>query len=51
MVPMNYRTDAKLKGDTYRATMNLIMSGPWVVAIIITHDGKTRTAKINVDAQ
>jgi hypothetical protein len=51
MIPMNYRTDAKLSKDRYRAKMNLIMSGPWIVAIIITHDGKTRSAKINLDAQ
>ena len=51
MVPMNYRTDAQLKKDRYRATMNLIMSGPWVIAVIITRDGKTKTAKFNVDVQ
>jgi len=51
MAPMNYRTDAQLKKASYRATMNLIMSGPWVIAIIITRDGKTKTAKFNVDAQ
>ena len=51
MAPMNYRTDAKLTRDTYRAKMNLIMSGPWIVSIIVTRDGKTTTAKINVDAQ
>jgi len=50
MAPMNYRTEAKLKKDKYRATMNLIMSGPWIIAIIITRDGKTTTARLNVDA-
>jgi len=37
MVPMNYITDAKLKGEKYRATMNFIMSGPWIIAIKISH--------------
>ena len=51
MAPMNYTTDAKLKGEKYKATMNLIMSGPWVIAVKITHAGKTSTAKFNIDAQ
>ena len=51
MAPMNYITDATLKGEKYRATMNLIMSGPWVIAVKITHAGKTSTAKFNIDAQ
>ncbi len=51
MAPMNYTTDAKLKGEKYRATMNFIMSGPWIIAVKITHGGKTSTAKFNIDAQ
>jgi hypothetical protein len=51
MVPMNYTTDAKLKGEKYRATMNFIMSGPWIIAVKINHAGKISTAKFNVDAQ
>jgi len=51
MAPMNYIIDAKLKGEKYKATMNFIMSGPWVIAIKINHAGKTSTAKFNVDAQ
>lgn len=51
MAPMNYRTDAKLKGEKYKATMNFIMSGPWVIAIKITRGERTSTAKLNVDAQ
>jgi hypothetical protein len=51
MAPMNYITDAKLKGDKYKATMNFIMSGPWIIAIKISHAGKMSTAKFNVDAQ
>jgi hypothetical protein len=48
---MNYKTDAKLKGKKYRATMRFIMAGPWVIAIKITRDGKTVSTKLNVDAQ
>ncbi len=51
MAPMNYVTDARLKGEKYRATMNFIMSGPWIIAIKINHGGKISTAKFNVDAQ
>jgi hypothetical protein len=51
MAPMNYTTNAKLRGKKYKATMNLIMSGPWVIAVKITRDGKTTTAKFNIDAQ
>jgi len=51
MAPMNYITDAKLKGEKYKAKMNFIMSGPWIIAIKINHGGKISTAKFNVDAQ
>ncbi len=51
MAPMNYLTDATLKGEKYKATMNFIMSGPWIIAIKINHAGKISTAKFNVDAQ
>ena len=51
MAPMNYIIDAKLKGEKYKATMNFIMAGPWIIAIKINHAGKMMTAKFNVDAQ
>ena len=51
MAPMNYTTDASLKGEKYKATMNFIMSGPWIIGVKITHGGKTSTAKFNVDTQ
>ena len=51
MAPMNYKTDAKLKKENYTATMNFIMAGPWYIAIIINHEGKISTTKLNVDAQ
>jgi hypothetical protein len=51
MAPMNYKTEAKMKKGKYYAVMKFIMAGPWYIAIIIHHDGKTSTTKINVDAQ
>ena len=51
MAPMNYTTDAKLKGEKYRAKMNFIMSGPWIIAIKMNVGGKISTAKFNVNAQ
>ena len=51
MAPMNYKTDARLQGGRYKATMNFIMAGPWIIAIKITLEGKTLTAKFIVDSQ
>jgi hypothetical protein len=51
MPPMNYKIDAKLKGDTYRATMDIIMTGPWVIVIKIYRGDKPVTTRVNVDAQ
>ncbi|MBI5641571.1 MAG: FixH family protein [Nitrospirae bacterium] len=51
MPAMNYKTDAELKGDEYRAKMNLSMSGSWNIAVKITKAGKTSTMKFTVDAK
>jgi hypothetical protein len=51
MAPMNYRTEAKLRGDKYKATMKFIMCGPWIIAIKIFRQGKISTTKVNVDVQ
>ncbi len=51
MAPMNFITDAKLKKEKYSAKMNLIMSGPWIIAVKMTLSGKTSTVKFNIDAQ
>ncbi len=50
MPAMNYKTDTELKGDEYKAKMNLSMSGSWNIALKITRSGKTATMKFNVDA-
>jgi hypothetical protein len=51
MPPMNYKTDAEIKGNEYTAKMNLSMSGPWNIDIKITRGGKTTTTKFTVDAK
>ena len=51
MPAMNYKTDAALKGDRYKATMNLSMAGPWTVAVKITRADKTQSARFTVDAK
>jgi hypothetical protein len=51
MPPMNYKTEAKLKGEKYKTAMNIIMSGPWIIVIKMSLDGKTYTTKLNLEAQ
>ncbi len=50
MPAMNYKTDTELKGDEYKAKINLSMSGSWNIAVKITRSAKTVTMKFNVDA-
>jgi len=50
MPAMNYKTDTELKGNVYKAKMNLSMAGSWNVVVKITREGKTTTVKFNVDA-
>jgi len=51
MPPMNYKTDAVLQGDEYKATLGLSMSGSWNIAVKIIKSGKTSTLKFTVDAK
>lgn len=51
MAPMNYTIGAALKGQSYMATMNFIMAGPWYIAVILKHGNKTFRTRFNVDAQ
>jgi len=51
MPPMNYKTDAVLKGEEYKAVLGLSMSGSWNLALKITRAGKTATMKFTVDAK
>jgi nitrogen fixation protein FixH len=50
MPAMNYKTDAKLTGNDYKAMMNLSMAGAWNIAVKITRGSQTTTAKFNVGA-
>lgn len=40
MAPMNYTVPTTLKGKEYRATMNLIMTGPWNIITRARIQGK-----------
>ena len=51
MPAMNYKSDAELKGNEYKAKINLSMSGPWNVAVKLTKGGKTSSIKFTVDAK
>ena len=51
MPPMNYKTDAKLQGDTYKATMNLSMAGPWNIEVKIKRNAKISAMKFNIDVR
>lgn len=51
MAPMNYKSDAPFSKGKYKMTMNIIMSGPWIIRVLITRGGKTSLVKFNVDAQ
>jgi hypothetical protein len=51
MPAMNYKADAVQRGDSYVATMNLSMAGPWNIAVKISAGGKNGSMKFTVDAK
>ncbi len=51
MPAMNYKADATLSGNEYKAKMNFSMSGAWNVAVKITRGGKITAVRFNVDAR
>ncbi len=51
MAPMNYRVEAKWKKDSYRASLKLVMAGPWIIVLRITIGDKTLSAKFQIDAR
>lgn len=51
MPAMDYKTEAKLDGDKYKAAMDLSMSGSWSVTVKITRGDKTSKVKFSIDAQ
>ncbi|MBF0519911.1 MAG: FixH family protein [Nitrospirae bacterium] len=51
MPAMNYKANAKQNAEEFIATMNLPMAGAWNVAVKVTRNNKTESAKYNVDAK
>ncbi len=51
MPAMNYKANAKQEDGSYRASLNLSMSGPWTITVKISKAGKTQSAKISVDVR
>jgi hypothetical protein len=51
MPPMNYKTDAQLQGNVYKAVMNLSMAGPWNITVKFRKDDKIRSMKFNIDVR
>lgn len=51
MPPMNYTVKARQNGQSYQAMMNVIMAGPWIIAIRATVPGKTLRMEIPIDVR
>lgn len=51
MPAMDYKTDAAMEGNEYKAVMELSMSGPWNVTVKIIRGEKTSKVKFTIDAQ
>ena len=51
MGAMNYKAKGQLVGSRYVADLDFSMPGSWNVNIKITRNGKTQTAKLNIDVQ
>lgn len=51
MPAVSYKSDAELKGQTYRAVISPSMAGSWNVAIKVTRGGKTDTARLTIDVK
>jgi len=51
MPAVNYKADATLKGNEYKAKMTFSMAGGWNINIQITQAGKVKKVKLNVDVK
>ena len=51
MPPMNYKTEAPLKGNEYQAKLNFSMAGSWNMVVQITRADKVKKVKLNVDVK
>jgi hypothetical protein len=51
MPAANYKSNADLKGDKYKAVVEPSTAGPWSLAVKVTRDGKTNTVKLTLDVK
>ena len=51
MPPMNYTIPTQLEGGEYRATMDLIMTGPWNIIIRLKDQGKFLKVVFPIDVR
>ena len=51
MPAMSHKADATLQGNSYKAAIDLMMSGSWTVSVNIDRAGKTQSARFSVDAR
>jgi hypothetical protein len=51
MAPMNYTVPAPLKGNEYRATMDLIMTGPWNIVTRARIQGRSIRVVFPIDVR
>ncbi len=51
MPAMNYKADATLKGNEYKAKVNFSMAGSWSMVVQITQAEKVKKVKLNVDVK
>lgn len=51
MPPMNYKVFADPDGEQYRATMDLIMTGPWNIVIKVKSAGKIWKISFPIDVR
>ena len=51
MPAVNYKTNAELKDQSYKAVIEPSMSGPWNMAVKVSRNGKTDTAKLTLDVK
>jgi hypothetical protein len=51
MPAMNYKAEAGLQGNEYKAKVNFSMAGSWNIEVQITQPQKVRKVKLNVDVK
>jgi hypothetical protein len=51
MPAMNYKADAALKGNDYKAKLNFSMAGSWNMTVQISQADKVKKVKLNVDVK